>query len=267
MINHEKILQLNEIIATVAQAEIVPRFLNAKSQIKSDGSLLSEADLAMQAQLAFRLPEIINAPVLGEEMSPEQQKHLWQHNQSGLWIIDPIDGTTNFLNGLPHFAVSVAFVQQGVPQLGVIHNPISQETFYASQGGGAFLNGQKLPLRQSSPRLQDAVAGVEVKRLRSGNLSTRIHTLSPIRSIRSLGSSTLDWCYLAAGRYDVYVHGGQNLWDYAAGALIFTEAGGKLATLEGDDFWSGKHVFKRSAIAAIQPDLFEKWVKWIRENQ
>ena len=73
--------------------------------------------------------------------------------------------------------------------------------------------------------------------------------------------------YLASGRYDVYVHGGQKLWDYAAGALIFEEAGGNLSTLEGDDFWSGEHVFKRSVIAALQPALFERWEKWIRENQ
>ncbi|MDO5639092.1 MAG: inositol monophosphatase family protein, partial [Neisseria sp.] len=86
-------------------------------------------------------------------------------------------------------------------------------------------------------------------------------------SIRSLGSSTLDWCYLASGRYDVYVHGGQKLWDYAAGALIFEEAGGCLATLEGDEFWSGEHVFKRSVVAGLQPELFGRWLKWIRENQ
>lgn len=267
MIAAEQLIQLNKLVTEIAQTEIVPRFLNVAHQTKADGSLLSEADLATQAKLTHRLPEIINAPVLGEEMSPEQQRALWQHNENGLWVLDPIDGTTNFVNGLPHFAVSVAFVRGGVPQLGVIHNPISQETYYAAKGQGAFLNGQRLPLRLSSPRLYDAVAGVEVKRLRSGKLSSRIHTLSPIRSIRSMGSSTLDWCYLAAGRYDVYVHGGQNLWDYAAGALIFEEAGGKLATLEGDEFWSGKHVFQRSAIAAIQPDLFAKWVKWIRENQ
>lgn len=92
-----------------------------------------------------------------------------------------------------------------------------------------------------------------------------MNTLAPFGTIRSMGSSTLDWCYLASGRYDIYIHGGQKLWDYAAGALIFEEAGGCLTTLEGDDFWSGEHVFKRSVIAALQPELFKQWVKWIRE--
>ena len=108
---------------------------------------------------------------------------------------------------------------------------------------------------------------MEVKYLRSGKLASRMQTLAPCGSQRSMGCSTLDWCYLAAGRYDVYVHGGQKLWDYAAGGLIYEEAGGRLATLEGDDFWSGEHVFKRSAIAALQPPLFDAWLKWIRANQ
>ena len=115
--------------------------------------------------------------------------------------------------------------------------------------------------------LSDAIAGVEVKYLRSGKLASRMHTLSPVGSQRSMGCSTLDWCYLAAGRYDVYVHGGQKLWDYAAGALIYEEAGGQLATLEGDGFWSGEHVFNRSVIAALEPELFARWLKWIRANQ
>ncbi|SUA24953.1 Myo-inositol-1(Or 4)-monophosphatase [Neisseria gonorrhoeae] len=108
---------------------------------------------------------------------------------------------------------------------------------------------------------------MEIKYLRSGKLSSRMSTLAPFGTIRSMGSSTLDWCYLACGRYDVYVHGGQKLWDYAAGALIFEEAGGRLTTLEGDGFWSGEHVFKRSVVAALEPKLFERWVGWIRENQ
>lgn len=259
---------LKHLIRHIAHTEITPRFLNTEVQYKADGSLLSSADLASQRQFARCLPEIIDAPVLGEEMSPTQQRQLWaEYAQTGLWVLDPIDGTTNFANGLPHFAVSVAFIRHGLPQLAVIYNPISQEMFSAQRGGGAWLNHTPLPLRVSPKKLSDAIAGVEVKRLRSGNLSSRINTLSPVRSIRSMGSSTLDWCYLASGRYDVYVHGGQNLWDYVAGVLIFTEAGGHLATLEGDDFWSGKYTFQRSVIAAMGEELFTAWEGWIRQNR
>nr|UOP05654.1 inositol monophosphatase family protein [Conchiformibius kuhniae] len=259
--------QLQTLIRTTAENEIMPHFLRAEGLRKADGSALSVADLAAQAALERGLPSIIAAPVLGEEMPAPRQRELWQQAQTGLWVADPIDGTSNFINGIPHFAVSVAYVERGLPQFGAVYNPATGEMFAAARGHGATLNGTPLPLRQSPDKLNRAVAGVEVKRLRSGNLSSRIHTLSPVRTIRSMGSSTLDWCYLAAGRYDVYVHGGQNLWDYAAGALIFQEAGGQLATLEGDEFWSGKHAFQRSAIAALRRELFAAWLKWIRENQ
>ena len=124
----------------------------------------------------------------------------------------------------------------------MIYNPVSGECFYAEHGKGAFLNGTPLPLRSVEKKLSESIAGVEIKYLRSGKLASRMNTLAPFGTIRSMGSSTLDWCYLASGRYDIYIHGGQKLWDYAAGALIFEEAGGNLSTLEGDDFWSGEHV-------------------------
>ncbi len=260
--------KLQALVREVAGAEVMPYFLNVETYEKDDGSMLSQADLAAQAAFGYGLPQIIDCPMLGEEMTADRQQALWERaGQDGLWVVDPIDGTNNFINGIPHFALSVAFIRDGRAQMGVIYNPVSDECFYAERGQGAYLNGRKLPVRSVEKKLCNAVAGVEIKYLRSGKLSSRMNTLSPFGTIRSLGSSTLDWCYLAAGRYDVYVHGGQKLWDYAAGALIFEEAGGQLATLEGDEFWSGEHVFKRSVIAALQPALFDKWLAWIRANQ
>ncbi|OFM97386.1 inositol monophosphatase [Neisseria sp. HMSC055F11] len=261
--------RLQKVVRHIAQTEVMPRFLNTPSHRKEDGSMLSEADLAAQTAFAAALPLLIDSPMLGEEMSVQEQTTLWKMHAhtDGLWVVDPIDGTNNFVNGLPHFAVSVAFVKNVRAELGIIYNPVSGECFYAERGKGAYLNGTRLPLRTVDKKLSEAIAGVEIKYLRSGKLTSRMSTLAPFGTIRSMGSSTLDWCYLASGRYDVYIHGGQKLWDYAAGALIFEEAGGNLSTLEGDDFWSGEHVFKRSVIAALQPALFERWEKWIRENQ
>ena len=259
--------QLQNLVREVAASEIMPYFLRVSHSRKEDGSVLSQADIMAQNALAKKLPEIIAAPVLGEEMSREEQRHLWQAADSGLWVIDPIDGTNNFVNGIPHFAVSVAFVREGQAQLGVVYNPCSDECFHAELGGGAWLNDVALPLRRVPKKLHETVAGVDVKRLRSAKLVSSINYFAPFGTLRCLGSSTLDWCYLAAGRYDVYLHGGQNLWDYAAGALILTESGGCLTTLEGDDFWSGLHTFKRSAVAAGQVALFDKWVNWVRKNQ
>lgn len=259
--------RLQEVVRRVAADEVMPRFLNVSGRRKADGSMLSDADLAAQQALSAALPDIVSAPVLGEEMPRAEQLALWQHADSGLWVIDPIDGTNNFVNGIPHFALSAAYVQHGRARLGVVFNPAADECFYAEAGGGAFLNGAPLPLRPAAGSLKEAIAGVETKRLRSAGLAARIHTVAPFGTLRCLGSSTLDWCYLAAGRFDIYVHGGQNLWDYAAGALIFEESGGLLATLEGDEFWSGRHAFCRSAVAATDAALFEKWLAWVRANQ
>lgn len=261
---------LNQVISLVrhiADTIVMPKFLSVCVSRKQDGSVLTEADLAAQTAFARGLPKIISCPMLGEEMSIQEQQSLWEYSQQGVWVVDPIDGTNNFVNGIPFFALSVAYVRQGRAQMGVIFNPMGQELFYAQRGMGSFLNGSKLPVCMVDKTLTEAIAGVEVKYLRSGKLCSRIQNLSPVGSQRSMGCSTLDWCYVAAGRYDVYVHGGQKLWDYAAGALIYEEAGGRLATLEGDDFWSGEHTFTRSAVAALQPQLFDKWLAWIRKNQ
>ena len=254
-------------VKEVAATEVMPRFLRVGSNRKEDGSLFTEADIAAQNAFEQGLKSIANYPMLGEEMAKCDQVALWHNNPEGLWVVDPIDGTTNFINGLPHFALSAALVKNGVSQLGVIFNPYTNELYAAERGQGARMNDTVLPIKRTLNPLSEAIAGVEVKYLRSGKLASRMQTLAPCGSQRSMGSSTLDWCYLASGRYDVYVHGGQKLWDYAAGALIFEEAGGQLATLEGDDFWNGQHVFSRSAIAALQPELFNAWLKWIRNNQ
>lgn len=259
--------QLTALMREVAAAEVMPRFLQAAVSKKHDGSQLTEADLGAQAMFAARLPEILPCPMLGEEMDAAEQNALWQHAENGLWVVDPIDGTNNFINGLPHFALSAAYIRHGRTEFGAVYQPVSGEMFYARRGCGAFLNGRPLPLRSAAKSLGEAIAGVEVKYLRSGKLASRMQTLCPCGSQRSMGCSTLDWCYLAAGRYDLYVHGGQKLWDYAAGALIYEEAGGRLETLEGDEFWSGRNVFQRSVIAGLQPDLFDRWLKWIRANQ
>lgn len=259
--------QLQNLIQEIATHIIMPYYLKVATVRKTDGSLLSEADLAAQAAFQSKLPEIIPAPVLGEEMPFEMQQQLWQSAQSGLWVLDPIDGTNNFVNGIPHFAISVAYIQQGRSQLGVIYQPISQECYTAERGQGAFLNQQRLPKQHHTKCLHEAIAGVDVKRLRLAKLVSSINNFAPFGTLRCMGSSTLDWCYLATGRYDIYLHGGQNLWDYAAGALIAEEAGISITTLEGDDFWSGKHTFQRSVIAATEPLLFNKWLHWIRTNQ
>lgn len=258
--------QVIQTVRDVARTEVMPRFLKVGSNRKDDGTLFTDADLACQQALIRLLPTILPYPVLGEEMEQHEQDELWAANQDGLWVVDPIDGTTNFVNGLPYFAISVALMVNGRSELGVIYNPVADEMFYARRGSGAFMNGIPLPLKKVANCMGDAIASVEVKYLRSGRLASRIGSVAPCGSQRNMGSSTLDWCFLAAGRYDVYLHGGQRLWDYAAGAVILEEAGGQIASLNTDHYWTDL-VWKRSAVAARDPVLFQQWLRWVRANQ
>ncbi len=252
-------------VKLVAAEEIMPRYMKVAHQRKSDGSLCTDADLAAQEALTRKLQAILNVPVLGEEMSVEQQQALWGDGQQELWCIDPIDGTSNFVRGLPYFSVSVALIRNGRSALGVVYDPVGDEVFAAESGRGAFLNGTRLVRRNVVSELSGALANVDMKRL-DGKLACRLVSNPPYASQRNFGASTLDWCYTAAGRYDVYLHGGQKLWDYAAGSLVLQEAGGNACSLEHDDFFRGD-VWQRSVVAALDANLFEEWKNWLRAHQ
>lgn len=254
---------LSEVKAAVRRIsieEILPRYLKVARQRKEDGSPFTEADIAVQAALQRELKQILPVPLIGEEMDETRQTALWESDE--LWCVDPIDGTSNFINGIPYFAVSVALMRGGRSVLGVVYNPVEQEMFSALKGGGAFLEDEPLPLRQSSGRLQDAIASVDFKRL-PRELANRLVLAPPYSSQRNFGACSLEWCHVAAGRFDVYLHGGQKLWDYAAGALVLEEAGGHLGCMDRDDFWDSPP-WTRSAIAARNAELFVTWRDWIR---
>jgi myo-inositol-1(or 4)-monophosphatase len=255
---------LQAAVREVAMTEIMPRFLKVAHERKADGSLFTEADVAAQDALIARLRAIDDCPIVAEEMKHEEQVGLWLAGDRGLWCVDPIDGTLNFVNGLPYFAVSVAYMRAGRPELGVIFDPVADEMFYAQRGKGAFLNGELLPLRDRVPPLAEAMAGIDLKRV-PRRLARAIADHPPFYSHRSYGASTLEWCYTAAGRFDVYLHGGQKLWDYAAGSLILAEAGGLMSSLEQDDFWTAP-LWQRSVIAARDRRLFEAWRTWLRHQ-
>jgi 3'(2'), 5'-bisphosphate nucleotidase/myo-inositol-1(or 4)-monophosphatase len=253
---------LESLVRDIARREILPRYLKSARSQKADGSLFTEADVESQRSFTEALPELLPGPVLGEEMSAEQQAVLWSEGRHGMWCIDPIDGTTNFASGIPFFAVSIAYLVDHEPRFGVVYNPITDESFYAAQGAGAYLNGIELPLRPAAAGLAAAVAGVDFKRI-SKRLGDELAVRPPYFSQRNFGSSALEWCFVAAGRLDVYLHGGQMLWDYAAGQLILAEAGGEFCALDGGSLMAGPAV-KRGVIAAASPALFAEWRKWLK---
>ncbi len=250
------------VVRKVAAEEIMPRYLKVAHRRKADGSLFTEADLAAQDALARLLPQIHPGPVVGEEMTQEQQAERWIAGEEGLWCVDPIDGTSNFVNGLPYFAVSVALMRSGRSVLGVVYDPVADEMFHARKGQGAYLNDEPLPIKLQVPLLRNAMAQVDFKRL-PARLAQALAASPPYSSQRNFGASTLEWCYVAAGRFDVYLHGGQKLWDYAAGSLILEEAGGRMGTLSSDDFWADK-LWHRAVLAARDAKLFDAWKDWVR---
>lgn len=251
-------------VKLVAAEEVMPRYRKVTLNRKGDGSLCTEADIAAQEALTRKLQAILNVPVIGEEMERAEQEALWQQGlQNGLWCIDPIDGTSNFTRGLPYFAVSVALIRNGRASLGVVYDPVADEAFAAEQGYGAFLNGHRLTSVATTSVLGEALVNADLKRL-PRHLASQLAAQPPFSSQRNFGACTLDWCYTAAGRFDAYLHGGQMLWDYAAGALILQEAGGHACCVEHDDFDQGD-IWRRSAIAALDERLFLDWKDWVRE--
>lgn len=256
---------LESLVRDIAREVILPYYLRTARNSKADGTLFSEADLESQRRFTEELPGLLPGPVLGEEMTPEEQLELWHAGRRGLWCIDPIDGTTNFLNGIPFFAVSIAYLVDHEPRIGVVYNPVTDESFYAARGAGAWLNGTRLPLRPPSRGLDESVAGVDFKRV-PGPLGDRLTRHPPFYSQRNFGSSALEWCFTAAGRLDVYLHGGQMLWDYAAGQLILSEAGGTGMALDGEPLMAPPSV-KRGVIAAASPELFTQWRDWLSAHE
>ena len=255
---------LEGLVQEVAQREIMPLFGVSSSRLKEDGSLVTAADTAVQAWLAkelrLRWPQFA---MVGEEMPAAEQRAALQ-SAHGAWCLDPLDGTTNFVNRLPFFAVSLALLQDGGPVLGVVYDPVRKECFKALRGQGAWLNGERLPPMGWSPALRRCVALVDFKRLKP-RLAGRLGIDPPYGSQRNWGSCALEWCWLAAGRAHLSVHGGQKLWDYAAGSLIFREAGGIATTLEGEPL-SYDDLTPSSTLVARSMDLYEAWRAWINHN-
>jgi myo-inositol-1(or 4)-monophosphatase len=248
-------------VKLVALKEILPRFRHSLPQEKADGSIITAADLQCQSWLSQALQERWpGLPLLGEEMSDKRQAELLTQSYSGLWVLDPLDGTANFAAGFPVFSVSLALVVSGSVVQGVVYDPVRDECFYAEAGKGAWLNGETLKLAGAQVDLEASIALVDFKRL-SPRLAAALATDPPFRSQRSLGSVAIDWCWLAAGRAQIYHHGGQSLWDYAAGRLIFLEAGGHCLIPE-----ARLSLQKQEAVAALSSERLKEWHDWLRAN-
>lgn len=255
----------HEVISAAAE-ELMPRFHKIDSASKADGSLVTEADLAVQERLSHSLRQIYpQISLLGEEMPAAQQQEIMLRADEGFWCLDPLDGTANYVAGMPCFATSLAYIRDGLVEMGIVYDPLRDECFHAIRGQGAWLNDEPLQLDCEIEDLNACVAMVDFKRL-SSNLASHLATQPPYRSQRSIGSVALDWCWLAAGRLQLYLHGGSKLWDYAAGTLIYSEAGGRYRLTGGSASLAATEKLGLSpqmAIAAPNQPLFEAWQDYL----
>ncbi|MEE8581168.1 MAG: inositol monophosphatase family protein [Myxococcota bacterium] len=152
------------------------------------------------------------------------------------WIVDPLDGTTNYAHGYPRFCVSIGVEEGGRPEVGVVYDPLLEELYHAVRGGGAFLNGRRLRVSQESQLEKALVAtgfAYDVRKNRQDNVAEFGRFIKAARAVRRDGSAALDLCYVAAGRLDGYWEFALHAWDVAAGFLIVEEAGGRCSDFHG----------------------------------
>lgn len=254
--------KLKLLVKNAAHEILLNDFGHSKFEYKDDGSVVTPADLAMQDRLEKELKQHWpNFNMLGEEMREDEQFAVIETGE-GYWCIDPLDGTSNYAAGLPFFAVSIALIINQQQQLGLIYDPVRDEMFTAIKGQGAYLNGVSIdPSQMKFTENKPIVAEIDLKRLPE-KLVVKLVTEKIFASQRNIGSSAIDWCWMAAGRFDIYLHGGQKMWDYAAGSLIFSEAGGRAISLDDKPVFRGQ-LEVRSVLACYDDKLFEYWYEWI----
>ncbi|MFM8753488.1 MAG: inositol monophosphatase family protein [Phenylobacterium sp.] len=169
------------------------------------------------------------------------------------WIVDPLDGTTNFLHAIPHFAINIALQREGAVVAAVTYNPVSNELFWAEKGKGAFVNDRRLRVA-ARQRLDESVLATGIPFLVHGQHARflkELHQISQrVAGVRRFGAAALDLAWVAAGRMDGFWERDLSAWDLAAGLLLVTEAGGKVTTAEGGD-----DVLAAGSVCAANLDL------------
>lgn len=237
---HEELLDIARTIAEEAgalAARLRAEGVEVAGTKSSPIDIVTEADRATEALIRSRLSELRpDDGFLGEESGAER-------GTSGLtWVVDPIDGTVNYLYGLPNWSVSIAVVE-GEPDpetwtalAGVVNAPALGEVFTASAGGGAHLAGRRLHVRDAVPldRALVATGFHYTQGIRTNQARVAQPLLARVRDLRRAGGAALDLAYLAAGRLDAYFEQGLNPWDQAAGALMVQEAGGVVRGIDRD---------------------------------
>ena len=214
--------------------------------LNRDFGELAELQVAKKAPADFVTAADLKAEqVIFEELSRARPGYSFHGEERGLiegsdkthtWIVDPLDGTTNFLHAIPHFAINIALQRDGAIVAGVTYSPVTNELFWAEKGRGAFVNDRRLRVA-ARQKLDESIVGAGIPFLGHGLHATflkELHQVSQrVAGVRSLGATALDLAWVAAGRFDAFWDRKSFPWDYAAGMLLVTEAGGKVTTADG----------------------------------
>jgi myo-inositol-1(or 4)-monophosphatase len=244
-----------------AGAVLRGRFGDARLRVETKGThdFVTEVDREAEAAVLDHLRALFPAhSFLAEETAPDAAAGGMR------WVVDPLDGTTNFIHGVPTFAVSIALEDGSGLVAGVVHDPLHDETFHAHRGGGARLNGE--PIRCASPRALDdslIATGFPFRELRNLDpyLAAFRAFVEGTSGLRRAGSASLDLAFTACGRYDGFWEIGLSRWDIAAGALLVLEAGGLVTDVRG----SGEFL-DRGDIVAASPAIHDAMVRITREH-
>lgn len=225
---------------------------------KGPGDFVSRADRAAENTIREMLMEARPTyGFLGEEGGERAGE-----DPTRRWIVDPLDGTTNFLHGLPHWAVSIALEHKGLVVSGVVHDPVKDETFWAERGEGAWLNESRLRVSARS-RLLESVFATGVPFAGQRSLPTVLQDLARLMpecaGVRRFGAASLDLAYVAAGRFDGYWEREVRAWDVAAGLLIVTEAGGLVGAAR-----EGERPLEHGNVIAANAAVFDRFAAVIR---
>ena len=211
-------------------------FLQKSFSIRNKGEidLVTDADIACQE----RIIAIIEDRFPGDDIISEEKINRFD-GLKNRWIIDPVDGTTNYAHGYPFFCTSIAYEVNGKVDVGVVYNPVMNELFFARRGYGAYLNGDRIKVSTVSELKRSLLSTgfpYDIATSRENNINHFVNFLFEAQAVRRDGSAALNLSYVACGRFEGFWELKLNPWDLAAGALIVEEAGGTVTSLKGGTF-------------------------------
>jgi len=256
----EKELQLASAAAREAGKILKKRFGGAMN-VRKKGAIDLVTDADLQAEKA--IIQLIRAHFPSDQILAEESGSQGK-SPDRTWLIDPLDGTTNFAHGFPFFAVSIALEIAGEIALGIVYNPHLEEYFEAIRGSGALLNGRPITVSNTTEIGESLLATgfpYDIQDNEGGVLELFGRVIRKAQGVRRPGSAALDLCYVACGRLDGFWEKGLNPWDTAAGSIIVREAGGMLATYSGTDYTP----YEKTVVAA-NPGLLEEMLRVINRK-